>query len=345
MWALVGYDASRNFACRSCQHLQGDRPAQARRRARGRTRRRGRGAGASCAASTPPDYAPATMTLVPLHDELTGGIRPALGVLMGAVGFVLLIACANVASLLLARIARRERDLALRAALGASRARIVRQLMVESGLLAFAGGLLGVARQLRRRAAARAARAGDDRRGWPRRRWTAAPSLFSMGLSLATAVLFGLLPAIKASRIDLQGSLHGEARKTATRANVGRAAPARRRRRRDGGRAAGRRRPDDQERRPSGRRRPGLRSRPCPAMQMSMIGPRYANGRDGDRDDRERSSRGCGRCRASKAAAAAGQIPLGGNGDTLGLSHRGPADRPRRSGGGALRGDAGAISR
>src|SRR6266550_790452 len=144
MWALVGYDRSLPNACRSCQHLK----------AVGRIK-----AGVTIEAARadidavqtqlrrelPSEYPPGAMTLVPLRDELTGGIRPVLGVLMGAVGFVLLIACANVASLLLARIARRGRDLALRAALGASRARIVRQLMIESGLLSSAGGAIGVA--------------------------------------------------------------------------------------------------------------------------------------------------------------------------------------------------------
>ena len=143
IWAPVGYDVSLNYACRSCQHLK----------AIGRVKRTVAPELARADVDAiqtqlrrehPADYAASTMTLEPLRDQLTGGMRPALGVLMGAVGFVLLIACANVASLLLARIARRERDLALRAALGASRARIVRQLMVESGLLAISGGLLGI---------------------------------------------------------------------------------------------------------------------------------------------------------------------------------------------------------
>src|SRR3989442_11920258 len=147
----------------------------------------------------------------PIESRYTGDIKPALLALVGAVGFVLLIACANVANLLLARGASRRRELALRAALGASRLRVVRQLLVESTLLALAGGAagtlfaswsLGFLLGLFPRAVANVAIPRLDQI-----HLDATVFGFTLLLSLATGILFGLVPALTVSRLELSEAL------------------------------------------------------------------------------------------------------------------------------------------
>lgn len=159
--------------------------------------------------------ATSTMRVVLLKDRLVANVRPMLWTMFGAVGFVLLIACANVASLLLARASSRSREFAVRAALGAGRGRLIRQLLAESLVLAVGGGLLGVvlgtwALSAISRAKAFLLPGGVNALyvpGVSDIRLDGMVLGFTVVLSIATGVLFGLFPSMQISRPDLTEAL------------------------------------------------------------------------------------------------------------------------------------------
>ena len=150
-------------------------------------------------------------TIVPLRDAIIGNVRPALLLLFGAVGCVLLIACANATNLLLVRATGRSTEIACRVAIGVGRRRVMQELLVESGLLALAGASLGLLLAVIGIRLVVATNVG----GLPRMDDVALNGrvlLFTFVITVLTGALFGLAPAIQASRVDL-----GETLKSATR--------------------------------------------------------------------------------------------------------------------------------
>jgi putative ABC transport system permease protein len=205
IWAPLAYNPGLPFACRTCRHLRAVarlRPGVTAARANQELDAVSR----VLVAEHPRDYDGPGTAVVPLDENLVGDYRPSLLLLMGAVGLVLAIACANVSSLLLARSQRRLGEMAVRTALGATRARIVRQLLTESALLHLLGGALGALLA----AAGVAALVHFSPPNVPRLGLAAVDArvlAVTFGVALLSGIAFGLVPALRCSGRALRAAV------------------------------------------------------------------------------------------------------------------------------------------
>ena len=220
MFQPLGYALSDPFACRDCQHLHllgrlkpGVTPAQAQSDLQSIM--------SGLVKQFPQSYSStAHVALEPLQLHIVGKVRTALLVLLGAVGCVLLIACANIANLTLERATRRAKEIALRAALGAGRGRLIRQLLTESLVLAIAGGAAGILLAWSG-ATALSALGPQEIPRVQEVRVDATVMLFGLGASLLTVFFFGLAPALRFSRVDLNDALKDLGKTTESGARFG----------------------------------------------------------------------------------------------------------------------------
>jgi len=205
IWRVLGYDVSQPWACRTCHHLV----------AIGRLRDGVAFTQANAEMDTisdaltkayPKDYDDAGVILTPIPEQLLGPASTSLYILLGAVSFVLLVACANLANLLLARATNREREVAVRTALGAPRVRIIRQLLVENCVLGLLGAAAGLIPAYWTPRVLAVLGAGDlPRLDQVHLDWRVL--LFTVGVALLIGIASGLAPAYRLSKTDVRDSL------------------------------------------------------------------------------------------------------------------------------------------